>query len=159
MKPSVYIETTIVSYLTAHPSRDLIRSAQQQITREWWEQRRASFDFYTSQFAVIEASAGDTEAAGQRLAVLSPLPVLDITTRVTQLARGLVAAAALPSAAGRDAEHVAVCAIHGIDYLLTWNCRHLANAFLRDRIEQVCMLAGFTAPIICTPEELLEGEP
>ena len=158
MKRSVYIETTIISCLTAWPSRDLVRAAQQQVTREWWEVQRLKFDLYTSELVLIEAAAGDADAAAQRLAMLQNLPVLDTTEQALDVADALVEAAVLPVVAERDAQHIGVAAVHGMDFLLTWNCRHLANALLRDRIEEVCELAGLRPPAICTPDELLGDE-
>ncbi len=158
MARSVYIETTIVSYLTAWPSRDLVRAAQQQVTRDWWNIERPKFDLYTSELVLIEAVAGDADAAAQRLAVLRDLPLLDTTERALDVADALLAAAVLPAVAERDAQHVGVAAVHGIDFLLTWNCRHLANAMLRDKIEEVCESAGLRPPAICTPDELLGDE-
>ncbi len=155
MKQSVYIETTVVSYLTAWPSRDLVRAAQQQITRDWWDKHRPKFDLYAAELVLIEAAAGNPEAAAQRLAVLRDLPLLDTTGEALDLAGALLASAALPETAERDALHVGVAAVHGMDFLLTWNCRHLANAVLRDKIEEVCENAGLRPPKICTPEELL----
>jgi hypothetical protein len=155
---SVYVETTIVSYLTARPSRDPIREGQQQLTRLWWSTRRAAFDLFTSEIVVIEAAAGDPVAAKERLDALRPIPKIDILETAVDLSEELLAAAALPIVAARDSLHVGICAVNGIDYLLTWNCRHLANAVLRDRIEEVCESFGFRPPKICTPEELL-GEP
>ncbi|RJP33983.1 MAG: DNA-binding protein [Phycisphaerales bacterium] len=153
---TVYIETTIISYLTARPSRDLIRAAHQQITREWWENDRHRYELFTGQMALIEAAAGDPEAAADRLAVLHELPLLMDSADVPALAQALISATALPAVAGRDAVHVATAATTGMDYLLTRNCRHLANASLRDKISAVCRAEGFRAPIICTPEELRE---
>ena len=107
---------------------------------------------------LIEAAAGDADAAAQRLAVLRDLPILDTTERALDVADALLEAAILPSVAERDAQHVGVAAVHGMDFLLTWNCRHLANAMLRDKIEEVCEAAGLRPPTICTPEELLGDE-
>ena len=155
MRRSVYIETTIVSCLKAWPSRDLVRAAEQQITREWWAVQRPKFDLYTAQLVLIEAAAGDPEAAAERLAALQELPLLDTTERALQVADILLASAALPETAERDALHVGVAADNGMDFLLTWNCRHLANAMLRDRIEEVIEHVGLRPPKICTPEELM----
>ncbi len=159
MRQTVYIETTVVSYLSARPSRDLVRAAEQQITREWWDVQRPKFELYTAELVLIEAAAGDAEAAAERLAVLRELPLLDTTERALQLADALLESAALPETAERDALHVGVAADNGMDFLLTWNCRHLANALLRDRIEETCERAGFRPPKICTPEELMGDEP
>jgi len=158
MRRSVYIETTIISYLKAWPSRDLVRAAEQQITREWWDEQRPKFDLYTAQLVLIEAGAGDA-AAAERLAVLREWPLLDSTERAIRVADMLLASASLPERADRDALHVGVAADNGMDFLLTWNCRHLANAMLRDRIEEVCEEAGLRPPKICTPDELMGAEP
>lgn len=153
-RAAVYIETSIVSYLTARPSRDLIVAAHQQLTVTWWEQQRSHYDLFTSQVVLAEARAGDPEAAQRRIAVLEHLPLLDVTDTAITLAAALVSGQALPAQAAQDALHIAVTCVHGVEYLLTWNCAHLANARLRSRIEQVCRDAGYIPPIICTPEEL-----
>src|SRR5262245_55519278 len=153
-KPTVYIETSIVSYLTARPSRDLLVAAHQQLTVAWWDQQRSHYEFFTSQVVLAEARAGDPGAAQRRVAVLEPLPLLDVTDAAITLAAALVSEQALPTQAAQDALHFAVACVHGLEYLLTWNCAHLANARLRSRIEQICREAGYVPPIICTPEEL-----
>ena len=157
VKPKVYVETSVVSYLTARPSRDLVLAAHQQVTRDWWASR-GSFDLYTSQFALDEAAAGDHEAAAARLAALEEPSVLDVTEDVVLLAERLVAGGCLPMKARVDALHVAMAAVHGMEYLLTWNCTHIANAVLRGRIEGLCRAAGFEPPVICTPLELPKEE-
>ena len=154
--PTVYIETMIVSYLTARPSRDLIRAAHQQITRDWWDLERGSYDLFTSPLVLIEAAGGDATAAADRLAILKQIPVLPDNPNAEPLAEALLAGAALPAVAARDALHVAITATARIDYLLTWNCRHLANAALRDKIAAVVARHGYRPPVICTPEELRE---
>lgn len=160
MKPTVYVETTIPSYLTAWPSRDLVRAAHQQITREWWA-HRDGFDLYTSRLVVQECQAGDEHAAADRLAALQGIPLLEQTPEAADLADALVRDVPLPQKAAADALHIATAAINGMEYLLTWNCTHIANAALRPRIEAVCRAAGFEPPLICTPEELPteENEP
>jgi predicted nucleic acid-binding protein len=154
MKPAVYIETTVISYLTAWPSRDLIRAAQQQTTREWWDTERARFELFTSQLVLVEAAAGDATAAAERTEILRVLPLLDVNEPAAELADALVASGAIPAVATRDAVHVGICATNGIDYLLTWNFRHLANARMQDRIREVCESHGHKAPVICTPDTL-----
>jgi len=154
--PRVYLETTVISYLTARASRNLRVVAHQEITADWWTRRRMRFELYVSRLVIDEASAGDAEAAAQRLATLSGIPRLELTEAVSILAEHLVTGAAIPREAIEDALHVAVAAAHGMDYLLTWNCRHIANAAMRNRIADVCAASGFEAPVICTPEELLE---
>jgi predicted nucleic acid-binding protein len=156
MKPKLYLETTIASYLSALPSRDLVTAARQQVTREWWEARRKEFELYVSQIVVEEATAGNTEAAQRRLELLEDVPVLDVTEPVYALAENLVKQVPLPENAGVDALHIAVAVVNGVDYLLTWNCKHIANAVLRSRIEAVCRANGYEPPTICTPEEFLE---
>ena len=152
--PSVYIETSLVSYLTARPSRDLLVAAHQQLTVAWWDEQRTRYELFTSQVVLAEARAGDPEAAQRRLAVLERLPLLDVADTAIALAARLVTEQALPAQAAQDALHLAIACVHGMEYLLTWNCTHLANARLRSRIEQVCREAGYVPPIICTPEEL-----
>ncbi len=148
-----YVETSVVSYLTAWPSRDLVRAAHQQVTREWWATRE-SFELYISQFVLDEAAAGDGVAAAQRLEALRDVPLLNVTEDVIRLATDLVAGGGLPAKARVDALHVAVATVHGMDFLLTWNCAHIANASTRGTIEELCRAAGFEPPIICTPLEL-----
>ena len=157
MKPKVYLETTIPSYLTGRPSRDVVTAAHQQITRAWWDTRRHAFDLFISQMVLDEAGAGDPEAAAHRLAVLTPLSLLNPHEEEVELAQTLIEHIPLPVSAAADALHIAIAVVNGMDYLLTWNCTHIANAALRARIEAVCRSKGFEAPIICTPEELLEG--
>lgn len=153
MKPTVYIETTVPSYLTAWPSRDLVRAAHQQITREWWSHREV-FDLYSSRLVVKECEGGDPLAAVERLTALAGIPLLAQVPEVSALAEELVRDVPLPEKATADALHIATAAVHGMKYLLTWNCAHIANVILRPAIESVCRTAGFEPPLICTPEEL-----
>lgn len=159
MKPTVYLETTIVSYLTARLSNDVVRQAQQEVTRQWWNDRRHEFALYTSQFVLDEAAAGDPAAAAERLVMLDHADLLTITPETEPLAEQLLRDGALPLKAKVDALHVAVATVNGMEYLITWNCRHLANAVLWHRIDRSCRLAGFQPPTICTPYELLGDEP
>jgi predicted nucleic acid-binding protein len=156
MKPRLYLETTIPSYLTSRPSRDLIIAGHQQITREWWEKRRDAFQLYISQLVVDEASAGDPGAARERLKVIQDLPLLDITPEVEVLASGILASGTIPRKAATDAAHIAVAAVHGLDFLVTWNCVHIANALIAKAVAKICGQHGYECPGICTPEELLE---
>lgn len=158
MKPSVYIETTIPSYLTAWPSRNLIRAGEQQVTRDWWA-RRGEYDLRVSSLVLAECNAGDPEAAEARREALADVPILLSTPVAEALAGALLAEVPLPEKASADALHVAIAAVNGVQYLVTWNCKHIANAVLRPRIEAACRRAGFEPPVICTPNELLgEGE-
>ena len=155
MKPRVYLETTMVSYLTALPSRDLVLAAHQQLTSEWW-QSRGRFDLFVSEAVLQEAAGGDPSAAARRAAALQGIPVLAVTERTANLARDLVAAQAVPARAAMDAVHIVVAAVNGMDFLLTWNCAHIANAATRAIINRVRRVAGVAPPAICTPEELME---
>lgn len=158
MKPRVYLETTVLSYLTALPTRDLVRAAHQQITAEWWTNRQG-FELFVSDAVLAEVRVGDADAAARRLAAAQGLQVLETTVQVQSLAEALLTAAALPRRAAIDAVHVAVATVNGMHFLLTWNCTHIANATMRPRIEAVCRDNGLEPPIICTPEELhLKGE-
>lgn len=159
MAERVYIETTVVSYLTARPNRDVVITGHQQVTHEWWDTRRASYELCVSQLVLDEAGAGDAQAAQERLLVLRPMLVLETTAEALALAKELLRAGALPAKAADDALHIAVAATKAIPFFLTWNCRHLANAVMRPVIETVCKVKGFNAPIICMPEELLESKP
>ena len=156
MKAKVYIETTVVSYLTAWRSPQLMMAAHQEATRTWWDEQKDSFDVFISKAVIEEASAGDSDAAQRRLEVLKDIPELDITDEARDLAKMLIANTPLPEKAQIDALHIAVATVHGMDYLLTWNCRHIANATYRHQIDAVCESAGYQAPILCTPLELME---
>lgn len=155
MKAKVYLETTIASYLTARPSRDIVRAAEQEVTREWWKSRDA-FSLYVSELVIDESARGDPAAAAYRLEALRDLPLLGMTPDAESLGRDLVLQAAVPAKAAIDALHIALAAVHGMDYLLTWNCAHIANATTRGRIEAGCRAGGFEPPVICTPMELIE---
>jgi hypothetical protein len=156
MKPTVYLETSIIGYLTSRPSRDLITAANQQLTHEWWNDHRESFDIFVSQFVIDECGEGDAGAAQERLDVLTDIRQLDTTEDVENVAVELVKQVPLPEKAGVDALHIAVATVHGMEYLLTWNCTHIANAALRPQIEAVCRSFGYEPPTICTPQELME---
>lgn len=159
MPKQVYIETTFVSYLTARPSRDVVVAGHQQTTHEWWDTQRHGYELCASQLVLQEAAAGEPQAAQERLEVLKPMTFLETTAEALALAKELIRAGALPTKAANDALHIAVAAVNGVPFLLTWNCRHLANAPMRPVIESACAGKGVKAPIICTPEELLEAKP
>lgn len=155
MKPKAYVETSIVSYYTARPSRDLIVAAHQEITHDWWDHQRVDCELFTSQLVHDEAGAGDPRAAAKRLQALQGIDLLDVSDEAADLAEELLVHKCLPRKAAQDALHIAVAAIHHIDYLITWNCKHIANALMRTAIENVIRQNGYQPPIICTPEELL----
>ena len=152
---SVYIETSVIGYLASRISSDLVTAANQQLTREWWDTRRERFELFVSEAVVAECAAGDPVAADERAVFLDALPILEIDAECRQLATRIMQGVSLPGKAGVDAIHIAVSAINGVDYLLTWNCKHIANPSLRRIIEDVLRAADITPPVICTPQELI----
>ncbi|WP_236848703.1 type II toxin-antitoxin system VapC family toxin [Candidatus Thiodictyon syntrophicum] len=153
----VYVETSVISYLAARPSRDIIIAGHQQTTQDWWASERTNFSVYASPLVFREASAGDPAAAIARLQCLRDIPLLAITPEAEQLAETLIQRAALPPKAAADGLHIATAAFHRVDFLLTWNCAHIANAIKRPLIEQICRECGFAPPVLCTPDELIGG--
>ncbi len=154
MLPKVYIETTIVSYLTGRPSREVVARGHQQVTRDWWERDRSDFELYTSEVVIAEAERGDPEAARARLAVLEPLRRLSATSESEAMVPILLRETGLPADALLDMSHISVATVHGMQYLLTWNCRHIANARIVRIVERICRNLGFEPPVLCTPDEL-----
>ena len=154
-KKTVYIETSIVSYLTARPSSNLLAAAWQKATVDWWDTQRGRFDLYVSATVIEEAKRGDTQAAARRIEALEDISLLPITEAVVILAKSLIREGGIPEKALDDALHIAVSAVHGIDYLLTWNCRHIDNAETKPIIRRICGAKGHPCPEICTPQELM----
>jgi predicted nucleic acid-binding protein len=154
MKKSIYLETTIISYFTARPPRDIILAARQEITRQWWDRRRFEYELFISPIVLKEASEGDPAAASNRLKLLNALPVLDMNQEVVNLAAALIEEKFLPPKAADDALHLAFAAVHEIDFLLTWNCRHLANAELIASLPAYFIVHDIHLPTVCTPDEL-----
>jgi len=154
---SVYIETTIVSYLVVRPNRDLLVAAHQQITQDWWIERSQEFECYISQVVIEEVSVGDPEQVKKRTETMKMLSILEVTEAAESLTRAILTNGVIPTRAVRDAAHIAVAAVNNMDYLLTWNCKHLANAQIMRRVAKVCIAKGFIMPLICTPEELMGG--
>jgi len=155
-KALVYIETSVISYLSARPSRDLIVAGHQQVTQDWWERRRGDFHLVASELVLEEAAGGDEAAAKARMEALEGISLLEITEEARDLARHLLQEGPLPEKAAGDALHIAVAVTNGVDYLLTWNHKHLANAATRASIERTCRRNGYEPSILCTPEDLLE---
>jgi hypothetical protein len=155
MKPTVYIETSVISYLISNPSRDIIIAAHQQITYEWWESRREEFELFASQLVITEAGKGDEEAAAKRLNVLQDIPLLEFKTEVHTLAGIFIRQKAISEKMEEDVLHIAIATVYGLNYLMTWNCKHIANAEVQKKIEKVCIEKGYEMPTICTPEELM----
>lgn len=156
MKRRIYVETSVISYLTARPSNDAIKSACQQITRQWWEGGRMSVLAYISPYVVEEASAGDSVATLERIEALRPIPVLPIAHEVLDLAEFLLLGGGLPPKARFDALHIACAAYHGMDVLLTWNCTHIANPTKLPVMRGLCAAKGYKLPELVTPFELME---
>lgn len=155
MAETVYIETSILGYLTARPSRDLVVAANIEVTREWWDTRRSYFQLYASQAVVKETSQGDTEIASRRLEIIRNLALLDLNQSVLDLAEQFLERSSLPAKADVDAVHIAAATVHGMDYLLTWNCKHIANAQIQRKLAEISLDLGYELPILCTPYELL----
>lgn len=158
MKPVVYLETSIISYLAARPSRDLITAGRQQVTHQWWERRAGDFERVVSELVHLECAAGDREAASRRGSILRGLPTLDVTPLAETLAEEILRGAGLPAKARADALHIAIAAAQGVHFLLTWNSAHIANAERRPRVEKICREVGYEPPVLCTPDELLGEE-
>ena len=154
-KPSVYVETSIISYLTARPSRDVVVAAYQEVTREWWRDAPERFLLVASELVLTEAAEGDKDAAHSRLTALETVTCLNATEDAVALTQRLLELGTFPSEAAADAAHVAIAATNKIDYLLTWNLHHIANAAVRFRIERACRKVGYEPPVICTPNELM----
>jgi hypothetical protein len=153
---TVYLETTFISYLASLPSRDLIVAAHQQITNDWWTNQKKKYECYISEIVIDESSAGDEKAVQKRLKIIDGLKLLELTKEVDELTKAILKSGVIPPKAVRDAAHIAVATVHEVDYLLTWNCTHIANAHISKRIEKICVLSGFQMPTICTPENLME---
>ncbi|MEK8018909.1 MAG: type II toxin-antitoxin system VapC family toxin [Candidatus Parabeggiatoa sp.] len=158
IKPRLYLETTIPSYLTAWASRDIIVNAHQQITPFWWKERKNDFDIYISQFVLDEASSGDADAAKRRIEIIKAFPKLEILNEVTELSNQILSSGLIPKKEATDVAHIAIAAVHKIDFLMTWNCRHLANTITSEKISTICKALGFDCPVICTPETLMGDE-
>jgi predicted nucleic acid-binding protein len=151
----IYIETSIVSYLTARPSNNLIAAAWQKETIDWWETQKGRFDLYISEVVIEEASRGDASAASRRLAALEGLEVLQLNKAAVELSKILIQEGGIPKKALDDALHVAIASVHSIDFLLTWNCRHIDNAEMKPKIRRIIEEHGYLCPEIATPSELM----
>ncbi len=155
MKSTVYIETSIVSYYTSRPSRDLIVASRQQLTHDWWENKIIDFEVFISKMVLDESADGDLTAAKKRLLALSDFPVLDLTEKVFSLSEFLLKNNAIPEKYPEDSLHIAIAAINGMDFLLTWNFAHINNAKTKRKIETTIREYGYECPVICSPEELM----
>lgn len=151
---AVYVESSVISYLTAQPSRDVITAARQAITIEWWQVWRSHFEVYISALVEEEISSGDVEAAKKRLEAVADIPSVAVTPQAQELAEQLVASGAVPISSVEDALHIGIATAQGADYLLTWNFKHINNAQTKAKITQVIERKGYVCPILCSPEEL-----
>jgi hypothetical protein len=158
MMPTLYVETSIVSYLRQRTSPHIVAAARQLITRQWWSDERQNYELVTSQYVIDEASDGDPKLAAKRLESLDGIPLLTLEPEIGAIADEILTRAILPKKATVDALHIASVAFHEIQYLLTWNCKHIANARILPRIHTVLTDLGYPIPIICTPEELVDDE-
>ncbi|HAO10796.1 MAG TPA: DNA-binding protein [Planktothrix sp. UBA8407] len=155
MSETVYIETSILGYLTARSTKNLIIAANMEITRDWWELRRNAFTLYTSEAVLDEVANGDPAIAAQRLEILRDFPLLALNQSVQGLAAQFLAISNLPPKANIDAIHIAAATVHGMNYLLTWNCKHIANAQIQGKLAEISLNFGYVLPVLCTPNELM----
>jgi predicted nucleic acid-binding protein len=158
MKKHVYIETTVVSYLTAKPSRDIMIAGHQEATRELWAKLSSRYETYVSALVFEEAGRGDPDQAQMRLAAIANFPMLDIEEEARSLAEKIITKKGIPAEYPEDALHIAVAAINGVEVIITWNFAHLNNPFTRKKVRKIVEAEGYSCPEICSPEELLEVE-
>lgn len=154
MAGTVYIETSIISYLTSRVSQNLIAAARQQLTQTWWDSR-FKYELYISEVVSLECAAGDPSAAKKRLEAIEGLSLLRVTKEAIEISKAMVARGIIPAKATEDALHISIATVHAMDFLLTWNCKHIANPEIQKRIALYLEEQGLFLPFICTPEELL----
>ena len=150
----IYIESTIPSYVVARPARDLLQAARQQTSKDWWELKRHQHELFTSQIVLDEVASGEAEMAKQRLETPAGVPVLRANEEAEKLTLQILGSGLLPAAADRDAGHIALATVYEMDILLSWNCRHIANASIQARLRKLAEKSGLTLPVLCTPDEL-----
>ena len=151
----IYIESTIPSYVVARPARDLLQAARQQLTKDWWDLKRATHELFTSQVVLDEITSGEAAMARQRLTVMAGITLLRSTDEAETLTQRILDSGLLPPDADRDAAHIALATVHEMDILLSWNCRHIANAAIQSRLRRLAEKSGFALPVLCTPDELI----
>jgi hypothetical protein len=150
----IYIESTIPSYVVARPAQDLLQAAHQQLTKDWWDLKRAQHELFTSQVVLDEIAGGETAMAQHRLKAMAQIKLLDLTDEANALTKDILVSGLLPARADRDAAHIALATVHEMDILLSWNCRHIANATIQARLRRLVERSGFALPVLCTPDEL-----
>jgi len=151
---SIYLETSVISYYTAKPSRDVIVLAHQEITHEIWDKLKKKFKIYISEVVIEEAGSGDKEASQKRLSVIQDFPLLELNKEVEKLTEVYIKEFQIPKKALRDAVHLAIASVHNIDYLVSWNCAHIANGVVIKKLSEINTKMGIHIPVICTPEFL-----
>jgi len=154
MNPTVYIESSVISYLVSRPSRDVVIAGRQAISHDWWENHRQRFELRVSALVEEEISRGDSLTAQRRLALIENIPSLAISDEATKLTELLLTQGAVPDGSEEDALHIGIAAAQGADYLLTWNFKHINNAEMKSAITKIVEIRGLVCPQICSPEEL-----
>ncbi len=150
----IYIESTIPSYVVARPARDLLQAARQQTSKDWWELKRQQHELFTSEIVLAEIGEGEAAMARQRLEVMDGIKILRLTDDTEALTRRILESGLLPPDADRDAAHIALATIYEMDILLSWNCRHIANASIQARLRRLAGEMGLPLPVLCTPDEM-----
>jgi len=156
--PTLYLETSIISFLRSRPATHVVSAARQLLTQRWWNEERAKYELLTSQFVLDESSRGDPTLVEERLKALAGIPLLEIVPEISVLAQELLSAAVLPARARLDALHISAASYHSVEYLLTWNCAHIANARILPRVRKIVEEHGYAFPIVCTPEEMVDEQ-
>ncbi len=156
-KPTVYVETTVIGHLVGRILSDPVVAGRQAATRNWWPTATARFRLFISRLVIDECGAGDAEVATERLAVVDSLELLTASAQADESTMQLITGHAIPATEPRDAAHFSLSAVNGIEYLVTWNFKHIANAATRDVTESICRDTGYEPPVICTPDELSEA--
>ena len=158
MSETIYIETSILGYLTARSTDNLILAANVKVTQDWWDEHSTSLVLYASEIVADEASRGDATMANQRQNLLQSLIFLDLTDEAIALAQEFLQQSNLPPKASNDALHMALATVYGLDYLLTWNCKHMANAQIQRKLSQISLELGYILPFVCTPYEFISSK-
>jgi len=155
MRKLVYIESSIIGYLTARPSRDVVSLARQTLTLDWWETSKPAFTVFISEAVLEEIAKGDPSAAALRNQAVLGIPVVSLTDQATALAQKLLSENADPKHSFIDALHIAIATLNGADYILTWNFKHINNVQTKAKIAHVILHEGWICPTLCSPEDLL----
>ncbi len=158
MKPRVYIETSIISYLTARPSRDLMVHTNQMLAKEWWDERRKEFDVFVSEPVLNEIEKGDAQMAKLRMAAVKGVSVLRLNSEARELADEIISHRILPPRAAVDILHISIASVYKMDFLLSLNCRHIANAIIYKRVSKICSDLGYDPPMVCTVHQIMDRE-